>query len=51
MNIKKLFLTHCKDKELEINTQQVNIVDLINIFYQDNFNNSFLSNLFSKKKK
>ena len=50
MNIKKLFLTHCKDKELEINTQQVNIVDLINIFYQDNFNNSFLSNLFSKKK-
>jgi len=50
MNFKKLFLNHCKTNELEINNSQVNIVELINEFYQVNFNNSLLSTLFSKKK-
>ncbi len=50
MNFQKLFLDHCKTNGLEINDCQVNIVELINKFYQVNFNNSLLSNLFSKKK-
>jgi len=50
MNFKKLFLDHCKTNRLEINNYQVNIVELINKFYQVNFNNSLLSNLFFKKK-
>ena len=50
MNFKKLFLDHCKKKELEINVNQITIVDSINDFYQDNFNHSFLLNLFSKRK-
>ena len=50
MNFKKLFLNHCKTNRLEINNYQVNIVELINKFYQVNFNNSLLSNLFFKKK-
>ena len=50
MNFKKLFLDHCKKKELEINVNQITIVDSINDFYQDNFNHNFLLNLFSKRK-
>ena len=51
MNFKKLFLAHCKIKGFEINTNQIEIVEMINQFYQDNFNHNFFSNLFFKKKK
>ena len=50
MNLKKLFVNYCKDKDLEINEGQVSIVELIDKFYQLNFNISFLSTFFSKKK-
>ena len=49
MNLKKLFLIYCFNKKLEINDSQINIIECINKFYHTNFNNSFLSNLFSKK--
>ena len=49
MNLNKLFINHCKNKDLEINKDQVNIIELINNFYQLNFNTSFLTTLFSKK--
>ena len=49
MNFKKLFLNYCSDKKLEINKYQIKIVESLNKFYQLNFNNSFLLNLFSKK--
>jgi len=49
MNFKKLFLNHCNNKKFEINNSQVRIIDCINKFYQTNFNNFFLLNLFSKK--
>ena len=51
MNFEKLFLDYCRNKALEINDDQTNIVELINKFYQENFNNYFFINLFSKKKK
>ena len=50
MNFEKLFLDYCRNKALEINDDQTNIVELINKFYQENFNNYFFINLFSKKK-
>ena len=51
MNLKKIFLDHCKIKGFEINSNQIEIVEIINQFYQDNFNHNFFSNLFFKKKK
>jgi len=48
MNLKKLFLNHCKIKKLEINTSQLIIIEAIDGFYQNNFNYNFFTNLFSK---
>ena len=50
MNIKKLFLAHCKMKGLEINDNQIGTVESINEFYENNFNYNFFSYFFSKKK-
>ena len=51
MNLKKLFLNHCKEKKLEINTNQITTIEVINKFYQNNFNHNFFLSLFSKKEK
>ena len=48
MNLNKLFIKHCKNKDLEINKDQVNIIELMNNFYQLNFNTSFLPNFIFK---
>jgi len=49
MNLKKLFINHCKTKRLEINNNQIVTIKIINTFYQNNFNYNFFTNLFSKK--
>ena len=49
MNLKKLFLNHCKKKNLEINPNQLKLVDQLNNFYNLNFNKSFLKKIFSNK--
>ena len=49
MNLKKLFLNHCKTKRLEINDNQIATIEAINEFYRNNFNYNLFSNLFSKK--
>ena len=49
MNLKKLFLNHCKKNNLEINPNQLELVDQLNDFYNLNFNKSFLKKIFSKK--
>jgi cell division protein ZapE len=49
MNLKRSFLEHCKKESLEINANQINIIELIDEFYQKNFNGFSLLNLFSKK--
>ena len=49
MNLKKLFLNHCKTKGLEINNNQITTIEAINEFYQKNFNFSFFANLFANK--
>ena len=51
MNLKKLFLNHCKTKGLEINNNQIITIETINEFYQNNFDYNFFINLFVKKKK
>jgi len=51
MNFRKLFLDHCRTKKLEINQNQIIIADSIEKFYHKNFNNNFLLNFFSKKKR
>ncbi|MDC0901447.1 cell division protein ZapE [Candidatus Pelagibacter sp.] len=49
MNLKKLFLNHCKKNNLEINPNQLELVDQLNDFYNLNFNKSFLKKIFSNK--
>ena len=49
MNLKKIFKNYCNNKKLEINTNQIKIIESIDKFYNLNFNNSFISNLFFKK--
>ena len=49
MNLNKLFIGHCKDKNFEVNQSQKYIIELINKFYQSNFKELSFFNLFSKK--
>ena len=49
MKLKKLFLKYCNNKKLEINNNQLNIIVSLDKFFNINFNNSFFSNLLSKK--
>ena len=49
MNLKKLFINYCNNKNLEINDNQIKIIEKINKFYKTNFNNIFLLKLFLKK--
>ena len=49
MNLNKLFLNHCKKKNLEVNPNQINLIDELNQFYNLTFNKSFLKKIFSKK--
>jgi cell division protein ZapE len=51
MNLNKLFLDYCNDRNLEININQKNIIKLIDKFYQLNFKNLSIFNIFTKKSK
>jgi len=50
MNLKKLFVKFCDTNKLELNINQVQIIESLSLFYNQNFNNNFLSKIFSKKK-
>ena len=50
MNLKKLFLKHCEEKQYEINQNQLDIIDYLQIYYTENFKQFFLANLLKKKK-
>ena len=51
MNLKKLFLEHCKNNQFEINLDQLNIIAQLKIFYTDNFKQSFFNKFFKKNHK
>ena len=50
MNLNKLFINHCKKNNLEVNPDQVNLIEELNQFHNQNFNKSFLKKIFSQKK-
>ena len=49
MNLNKLFLNHCKKNNLEVNMNQVDLIEVLNQFYNLNFNKSFLKKIFFQK--
>ena len=49
MNLNKLFVDHCKKNNLEINSNQLDLIEELNQFYNLNFNKSFLKKILSKK--
>ena len=50
MNLNKLFLNHCEDKEYEINQNQIDTIDKLKDYYSSNFNQNFLKKFFKKEK-
>ena len=50
MNLNKLFLDYCKKNNLEINSNQLDIIEELSKFYNLNFNKSFLKKFFFKEK-
>ena len=50
MNLNNHFINFCKNNNLEINSDQIDIIKKLNNFYNINFNKSFLNKFFSKKK-
>ena len=50
MNLNKSFLNYCKKNNLELNSNQIDLIEELNQFYNLNFNKSFLKKIFSKKK-
>ena len=49
MNLNKLFLSYCKINNLEINPNQLDSIDELNLFYNQNFNKSLLKKIFTKQ--
>jgi len=49
MNLYKTFLQHCEDNKYEINKNQINIINNLKDYYDDNFNQGLLNKIFKKK--
>ena len=49
MNLNKLFLSHCKKNNLEINPNQLDLIEELTNFYNLNFKKSLLKKIFSNK--
>ncbi len=50
MNLNKLFLSFCKKNSYEINKNQLDLIDDLNNFLNENFSKSFLNKIFSNQK-
>ena len=48
MKLEKKFIEFCSSKKLEINSNQIKIINSLEKFQNDNFDNSFLSSFFKK---
>ena len=51
MNLKKSFIEYCESQQFEINQNQLNIIDYLGNFYNENFNLSIFKKIFKNKKK
>ena len=49
MNLNKLFLNYCKKNNLEVNPNQIHLIEELIIFYNLNFDKSFIKKIFYKK--
>ena len=49
MNLNFFFLKYCENNKYEINSNQLDIINNLEIYYTDNFNQSFLKKFFRKK--
>ncbi len=49
MNLKNLFIAHCKKNNYEINPSQIKVVETLKDFQEKNFGQTFLSKIFKKK--
>ncbi len=50
MNLKKLFLAHCEKNEYEINNSQLIIINSLEKYYNENFNQNFFKKILGRKK-
>ena len=50
MNLKKLFLNHCKKNQYEINQNQLSTIKNLKNYYNNNFNKSFFDKIFNRNK-
>ena len=51
MNLKKLFLKYCEEKQYQINQNQIDIINDLRDYYKNNFNQTFFNKVFKKKNK
>ena len=51
MNLKKSFLEYCEKEQFEINQNQIDIIDDLKNFYEDNFKKNFLTKILKKNNK
>ena len=49
MNLNKIFLKYCKNNKFEINNNQLDVIENLKDYHQNNFNRSLLSKFFKKK--
>ena len=50
MNLKDLFVKHCEENNYEINQNQLDIINNLEDYYKENFNQNLLTKIFKKKK-
>ena len=51
MNLKKLFIKHCEGHQFEINENQLDIINYLQIYYTENFKQSFFIKFIKNEKK
>jgi len=49
MNLNKIFLQHCENNKYEINQNQIDIINNLKDYYDDNFKQGILNKIFKKK--
>ena len=49
MNLNKIFLKYCKNNKFEINNNQLDVIENLKDYHQNNFNRSLLSKFLKKK--
>ena len=49
MNLKKLFLKYCEDNDYEINKNQLDVINSLKKFHEDNFKKGLLAKIFKIK--